>query len=47
MPVESGAPGVFLAGAGVGSRGILETAAWTSGAAAEALQDVKPESPAE
>ena len=47
MPVESGSPGVFLAGAGIGLRDIPETAAWTLGAAAEALQGVKPESPAE
>lgn len=45
MPVESGASGVFLAGAGIGPRDIPEMAAWTSGAAAEALQDVRPESP--
>jgi heterodisulfide reductase subunit A len=36
-PVESGVPGVFLAGAGLGPQDIPETVAQASGAAAKVL----------
>jgi len=36
-PVESGVPGIFLSGVGLGPRDIPETVAQASGAAAKAL----------